>query len=103
MDPSRHEFTPSGNLKKPSVNDMSDWVLQSWNAILESMVAKSFKKCCISNAMDGTEDDLIFEDRSDDDAEECEVEVIDDSDNNEDMDADNSADDDTDNDGYETP
>ena len=25
-------------------------------------IVKSFKKCCISNAMDGTEDDMLWED-----------------------------------------
>ena len=25
------------------------------------IIVKSFKKCCISNAMDGTEDDIIWE------------------------------------------
>ena len=37
-----------------------------------SVIIKSFKKCGISNAMDGTEDDAIFEqsDSSDDNDEE---------------------------------
>lgn len=31
------------------------------------MVAKSFRKCCITNALDGTEDDEIWEEESDSD------------------------------------
>ena len=29
----------------------------AWKAIPESTVVRSFKKCCISNALDGSEDE----------------------------------------------
>lgn len=31
------------------------------------MIAKSFRKCCITNALDGTEDEEIWEEESDSD------------------------------------
>jgi hypothetical protein len=31
-------------------------------AIPESIIVRSFKKCCISNALDGSEDDIVWED-----------------------------------------
>ena len=50
------------------------WVKQSWEEIPEEMVRKSFKTCGISNALDGTEDDAIYDDEmpevADDDMED---------------------------------
>jgi len=37
-------------------------VKQSWEEIPEEMVKRSFKVCRISNALDGTEDDAIYDD-----------------------------------------
>ena len=34
----------------------------AWKAIPESIIARFFKKCCISNALDGSEDDILWED-----------------------------------------
>ena len=36
-------------------------MLAEWKAILESIIVRSFKKCCISNALDGSEDDTLLE------------------------------------------
>jgi hypothetical protein len=33
-----------------------------WKAIPESIIVRSFKKCCISNALDGSKDDIVWED-----------------------------------------
>ena len=38
------------------------WVLAAWKTIPESIIVRSFKKCCISNALDGSEDDILWED-----------------------------------------
>ena len=47
------------------------WVLAAWKAIPESIVVRSFKKCCISNALDGSEGDVQWvndgEDKDDSD------------------------------------
>jgi hypothetical protein len=37
-------------------------VSAAWKAIPESIIVRSFKKCCISNALDGSEDDILWED-----------------------------------------
>ena len=34
----------------------------AWKAIPDSIIGRSFKKCCISNALDGSEDDILWED-----------------------------------------
>ena len=44
------------------------WVKQAWDLVTPEIIAKSFKKCGISNAMDGTEDDLFNVDDSEDGA-----------------------------------
>ena len=38
----------------------------AWKAIPESITVRSFKKCCISNALDGSEDGIIWEDDGED-------------------------------------
>ena len=48
-------LTPEGNAKAPSL------VLDEWRGLPEEMVARSFKKCGISNSIDGTEDDILWE------------------------------------------
>ncbi|CAG8632807.1 2269_t:CDS:1, partial [Diversispora eburnea] len=59
-----YNFTKLGNIKKPGYNTMCEWIIEAWNDIPSEMVSKSFKKCGISNAMDGTEDDLIWEENN---------------------------------------
>ena len=62
-------------VRKPTLGEVCSWVIKAWNGVKPEMIIKSFKKCGISNAMDGTEDDAIFElsdssSSSDDDDEE---------------------------------
>ena len=56
-------FTKSGNPRAADLPTCAKWVKESWDEIKPEMIIKSFKKCCISNALDGTEDDMIWEDR----------------------------------------
>ena len=64
------EFTPAGKKKVPSRNLILRWIKQSWSEIPEEMVRKSFLTCGTFNALDGTEDDAIYEVEQDNDAEE---------------------------------
>jgi len=41
-------------------------VLAAWKAITESNIFRSFKQCCISNALDGSKDDILWEDDGED-------------------------------------
>jgi hypothetical protein len=41
------------------------------------MIVKSFKKCGISNAMDGSEDDLFGQDEKEEEIDENEREIVD--------------------------
>ena len=33
------------------------WIITAWHHISPEMIVKSVKKCCISNTMDGTDDE----------------------------------------------
>uniref|UniRef100_A0A915DHN8 Transposase n=1 Tax=Ditylenchus dipsaci TaxID=166011 RepID=A0A915DHN8_9BILA len=35
------------------------WIYEAWQSLTEEMIASSFKTCGITNALDGSEDDLI--------------------------------------------
>ena len=55
-------MTSGGNIKRASCSQVAKWVVDSWNSVKIEMVQKSFKKTGISNNLDGTENDLIWED-----------------------------------------
>lgn len=56
-----HTLTPTGKIKRPSVELVCSWVLEAWRSLPDDLIAKSFKKTGISNAMDGSEDDQLWE------------------------------------------
>ena len=51
-------------------SEVAQWVSAAWKAIPESIIIRSFKKCCISNALDGSEDDILWKDDEDKDDSE---------------------------------
>jgi hypothetical protein len=53
--------TSGGNLKRARISDVCGWVKRSWDAISDQIIFNSFKKCSISNLLDGSEDDMIYE------------------------------------------
>ena len=55
------DYTPSRKIKRLSYSLVANWVKESWDAIDPNMIMRSFKCCDISNAIDGTEDNLIFD------------------------------------------
>ena len=56
------ERTAGGNLKKPGLSTVVTWVKEAWDSLPDSMVSRSFLKTGISNRMDGSEDDMLWED-----------------------------------------
>ena len=70
------EFTPAGKKKAPSRNLVLRWIKEAWAEIPQEMVIKSFKTCGISNALDRTEDDVVYSEETpevdDEDIEENE-------------------------------
>ncbi|CAI2188495.1 2789_t:CDS:2, partial [Funneliformis geosporum] len=70
-------YTKGGNLKKPEYGIICKWILEVWAEIPKEMIVKSFKKCGISNAMDGSEDDLFGQNEKEEDINEDEREIVD--------------------------
>nr|XP_002730631.1 PREDICTED: pogo transposable element with KRAB domain-like [Saccoglossus kowalevskii] len=60
-------FTPAGKRKAPAKKTVLGWVVSSWNKVPPQTVINSFKKTGISNALDGSEDNLVYEDLEADD------------------------------------
>lgn len=51
--------TPAGHLRRPPLPTVCVWVSSAWKSLTNKMVCKSLRKCSISNAVDGTEDDAL--------------------------------------------
>lgn len=49
-----HTFTRGGNIRKPTTTNLFQ---QAWDEINPNTIIRGFKKCCVSNDLDGTEDD----------------------------------------------
>ena len=64
------DLTPTGRIKKACIAQVCDWILRLWNSVKKEVVVKSFKKCGISNAVDGTEDVEIYRDEESDFSED---------------------------------
>ena len=47
-------------------SEVARWMSAAWKAIPESIIVRSFKKCCISNALDGSEDDILWQNDGED-------------------------------------
>ena len=59
-----HDLTVTGRIKRPSTAQVCEWVKQAWDNIRPEIVVKSFKRCGIINALNGTEDGAPFNDRN---------------------------------------
>lgn len=53
--------TPKGNLKRPSRQDVINWVSFAWSKVSEDIIETSFKRCGISNALNGSENGEFHE------------------------------------------
>uniref|UniRef100_A0A674NL54 HTH CENPB-type domain-containing protein n=1 Tax=Takifugu rubripes TaxID=31033 RepID=A0A674NL54_TAKRU len=60
-----HALTPTGEIQKPPVRLLCEWILHAWDAVSPKSIIHGFKKCCLSNALDGSEDDLLWEEPED--------------------------------------
>ena len=61
-----HTLTISGCMRKAELNVICNWIKQAWDEIPTEMIPKSSLKCCITNALDGTEDDDVWEEEDED-------------------------------------
>ncbi|KAH8042464.1 hypothetical protein HPB51_023474 [Rhipicephalus microplus] len=58
-----------GKIKKPSVELLCSWVIETWSMISPEIIVRSFKKTGISNALDETKDNVVHENDEGDHAE----------------------------------
>ena len=56
-----HHVTPTGRLKRPSISIVCQWLKNSWQRVKSETIVNSFKRCDISSALDGSEDDVLYE------------------------------------------
>jgi len=61
-----HTLTATGHMHKAELNVICNWIKQAWDDIPTKMIQKSFHKCCITNAIDRTKDDEVWEQESED-------------------------------------
>jgi hypothetical protein len=57
-----HAFTPVGRINVT----LCQWFIMASQCISPEVIVKGFKKCFISSAVDGTDDDLLWNDSEED-------------------------------------
>ena len=57
--------TKGGALQKPELPVVLRWVREAWDELPPAIIQRGFLKCCISNALDGSEDDAVYNGDSD--------------------------------------
>ena len=55
-------FTKGGRMRKTDLPTICGWIKKVWEELPPAIIQRAFLKCSISNNMDGTEDDLLWED-----------------------------------------
>ena len=69
-----HSFTAGGRMRKAELTTICTWVKEAWEELSPDIIIKAFKKCTISNALDGSEDDCVWQDKAESDDENAEFE-----------------------------
>ena len=59
------ERTAAGNLKQPLLPVITQWVKTARDSNDPAIITKPFKKCSISNDLDGMEDDVLWDEQHD--------------------------------------
>ncbi|KAG0419507.1 hypothetical protein HPB47_004057 [Ixodes persulcatus] len=65
-----HQLTPTGRIKRASLGQVASWIAARGDDIPAKPIVKLFQKCCILNALDGTDDHALWEVDSDKDTSE---------------------------------
>ena len=55
---------------KPTLLEVVEWVLSVWNELNPAIIKKGFLKCCISNNLDGSQDDILWREEEEEEEEE---------------------------------
>ena len=54
-------LTLAGRVKLPSISNVCEWVNNAWQRVKSEIIVKCLKKCGISSALNGSEDDILYE------------------------------------------
>ena len=65
-------MTPKGNRRPPALPTFLKWIKEAWDQVTPEIIRKSFKKCGISNDLDGSEDNMLFMESDSEEEEEFE-------------------------------
>ena len=57
-------YAKGGLMQKVDFPPICLWILKVWEELPAETIHRTFLKCCISNSLDGTEDDVLWEDDS---------------------------------------
>ena len=57
-------YTKGGRMRKVDVPTICSWIVKVWDKLSPKIIRQAFLKCCISNNMDGIEDEIIWEEYS---------------------------------------
>jgi hypothetical protein len=58
-----HIMTPSGKIRIASAPIIVQLMSKGWKEVPVNIIPKSFLKCCLYNAEDGTQDGILWDDR----------------------------------------
>ena len=64
-------------MRKVDMLTICRWIVDAWKELPIKTVVKGFKKCSISNMLDGTEDDILWMDDADNDDDDEREEELD--------------------------
>ena len=53
-------------MRTPTLLDVVEWIAKVWHELDPAIIRKGFIKCSIANAMDGSQDDALWNDGDDD-------------------------------------
>lgn len=65
---------------------MCEWIIRAWGQISDEVIKKSFKKTGISCAIDGSEDDMLWDSENENDGMLSEPDVNENSDDSDESD-----------------
>jgi hypothetical protein len=54
-------MTPTGKTRRPSIELMRSWIVRAWDMVDQRIIVTSFLKVGISYALDGSEDDALWQ------------------------------------------
>ena len=56
-----YSLTPTGKIRRPSIELMCSWTVRAWDMVNQCVIVTSFLKTGISNALDSSEDDALWQ------------------------------------------